>query len=74
MRKIALLLVLVLAVTGCAGPNKVWLAGLKGQIEVITPEYLEYVAADPELSDTEKTIRQRSVERLYQLLEEYDKP
>ena len=74
MRRIVLLLVLAVALLGCAGPNKVWLAGLKGQVDVIAPEYLQYVTDDPNLSETEKAIRHKSVERLHQLIEEYDKP
>lgn len=60
---VGIVVVLVLlATTGCARTiDQAWVRALEKQVEPITTEYLEYVAADDTKSDAQKANREQAV-------------
>lgn len=63
----------VIALVGCAGLNKQFVAGIDGYAQVILPEYRAYVDKDTSLSPSTKKIRVESADGMRALIDEAQK-
>ena len=72
MRKciMVFLLVVVTALAGGCGVNKEFVKAVDGYAKVILPEYKNYVASDPALSEDTKRIRVQTADKFQELVNE----
>jgi hypothetical protein len=69
MRKCIFMILLVFVVGGCS-VNKEFVKGVDGYTKVILPEYKDYVASDPALSENTKRIRVQTADKFQELVNE----
>jgi hypothetical protein len=65
---LATLLILALGVEGCGGLSKKTAKDIETASEMILPEYLSYVEADPKLKDAQKQDRKNQVRALQDVI------
>jgi hypothetical protein len=63
------MILLVFVVGGCS-VNKEFVKGVDGYTKVILPEYKDYVASDPALSENTKRIRVQTADKFQELVNE----
>jgi hypothetical protein len=69
MKKCIFMILLVFVVGGCS-VNKEFVKGVDGYTKVILPEYKDYVASDPALSENTKRIRVQTADKFQELVNE----
>jgi hypothetical protein len=61
---VVILVAVILSFAGCSGFGAKTAKDIEVAIEMIAPEYLAYVDADPKLKDAQKQDRRRQIEAL----------